>query len=761
MALGILLAPLLWACFSTVPLEAKENPFLKKAFYVNPANSEEFDVSIATASGKTKENLEFMQRVASAYWIDVRLKLQGTGKRSLEGMLMDASSKSPPELVVAIWYDLPNRDCDAHASNGELCCYPNDDGTCNYEKTGDCADGLEHYKTEYVDPFISILERYQDKLPIVIILEPDSLANLATNTGHPHCGNVATQTAYKKGVKYALEALVTKTPSVSVYLDAAHGGWIGWENNLEKFMTMLHDLDLPLDKIRGFATNVANYQPLGIQCPWCPDQGYRNGYCLNNKHQNKPCCDDPCKLEGQYNFGNNELNYAAGLVAAANALLNMDAHVVIDTGRNGVPDQRQLCADWCNPRGAGAGVPSTTNVANRSLVDAYFWLKTPGESDGCSQVLPNRSKCARFDSGCASVDSLGAELGEPHAPEAGHWFDYQVKQLAEMANFDHPEQRTNQSCPADSNGYVPPPPLVPASAGAAGGNASGQCTEAWTPCDYKGVNGYKCCGGCTCVGGPYFSQCTPSVPGSRCSPTTSTLPSTTTPLVTLAPQVASAKADSSASSFLPLARAADALSQHASSAARLRASPLLRPSATGAPSTAGMATPPGVGATLAGAATATAGSSMMPSNQAGVQPAGFAGSANSASAGAMKCGGAFSQCGGKVGTKSWAGPVCCEQGCECSGNGKDDEFYKQCVPANNGYQCGQSQRLSAIPLWVSKDGPLHKAKAGRWLQWVGRWTAAPAVTVLTLLIAARRRSCWLPAQARRGGQDGALYDQLN
>jgi len=117
---------------------------------------------------------------------------------------------------------------------------------------------------------------------------------------------------------------------------------------------------------------------------------------------------------------------------AARAKLDMEAHVIIDTGRNGVPNARQNCANWCNARGAGAGTPSTATTA-APFVDAYFWLKTPGESDGCTKILPGGKACPRFDADCASLDSLGSRPNEPRAPEAGHWFDYLVKQLAEFA----------------------------------------------------------------------------------------------------------------------------------------------------------------------------------------------------------------------------------------------------------------------------------------------------------------------------------------
>jgi len=497
---------------------AAGNPFLGKPLYVNPVNSRQYETSIATASGTTKAHLREMQKVPSAYWIDVKAKIRGGGTRSVEGILQDASSKSPPELVVLIWYDLPNRDCFAKASNGEICCNKNDDGTCNYALGGDCAEGLREYTSEYADPFVDVLRAYEGKLPIVVVIEPDSLPNLATNLFHPGCQSEATQTAYKLGIKYALQQITSRAPSVSVYLDAAHGGWLGWENSMESFMKLLRSLDLP--RIRGFATNVANYQPLGVQCPWCPDTGFRNGHCLNGKHPDDPCCEDPCNLLGQYNFGNNELNYAAGLVAAADSMLGMDAHVIIDTGRNGVVSHRAKCSNWCNPRDAGAGVPSTTDVANTSLVDAFFWLKTPGESDGCSEELPDGSKCPRFDAQCNSEDSLSSRPNEPRAPEAGHWFDYQVKQLAANARFEPASAASaSSSCAASGGSHHGGSHHGGSNHGGSdhggsdhgGSGHGGSCSTAYGQCGGKHWNGPTCCeSGCRCRHeGDYYSQCEP------------------------------------------------------------------------------------------------------------------------------------------------------------------------------------------------------------------------------------------------------------
>jgi len=262
-------------------------------------------------------------------------------------------------------------------------------------------------------------------VPIVAIIEPDSLPNLAINQADPHCGNSATTTAYRVGIPYAINSISTAS-NVVMYVDGAHGGWLGWPNNMQSFVQTLTQLNI-FSKIRGFSTNVANYQPLGMACQAV-------GWCLNGQHQSDPCCADPCHLSSQYNPGHNELNYVHAL-AAELSKAGYTPHFVIDTGRNGVPNMRADCANWCNARGAGVGLIPTTSTANPTEIDAYYWLKTPGESDGCTQMLPSGTQCVRYDSFCGSADSIGSRAGEPPAPLAGNWFDYQVKQLAANAHM--------------------------------------------------------------------------------------------------------------------------------------------------------------------------------------------------------------------------------------------------------------------------------------------------------------------------------------
>lgn len=494
---------------------AAANPLANKPLYVNPAFQAELDGSIATASGAVKKTLQRMRSVGSAYWLDVKAKVANTSSTSLEsasGILADAASQgggSQPPLVVFIVYDLPNRDCHAKASNGEICCNPNPDGTCDYTKAGDCAAGLEEYKSEYIAPLAKTISQYCGTVPMALIVEPDSLPNLATNQGDPHCGNSATTAAYTTGIAYAVNTLAAACPNATLYLDAAHGGWLGWANNLQAFAKAVGDLGVS-SHLRGFSTNVANYQPLGIQCP-------TQQWCLNNAHPTDPCCSDPCKLLTQYNSANNERNYVLELAAALTSAGFEDPHFVVDTGRNGVADMRSDCSNWCNIRGSGVGQLPTTNTSSNGVIDAFLWLKTPGESDGCTQSLPGGGTCARYDAMCGSADSIGSQTSEPHAPEAGAWFDYEVKMLAANAHMDPtptppspPSPPPSPPSPSPSPSPSPPSPSPPPS--------PGTCSDAYGQCGGKNWSGPTCCvGSCTCeASSVYYSQCIPPAGGSTC-----------------------------------------------------------------------------------------------------------------------------------------------------------------------------------------------------------------------------------------------------
>jgi len=385
-----------------------------------------------------------MQNVPSAFWIDVKSKIKkGNGHDDLstvEGILEDAATCDPPSLVTFIVYDLPNRDCHALASNGEICCHDGEDGRCLMATSGDnagfyaevsgndCADGLKEYEEDYIDPLVEVLLAHSE-VPVVLIIEPDSLPNMVTNYGARGC-HAETKTAYMTGITTAVTKLATT--GATLYVDAAHGGWLGWANDNDdqtgKFASLIADLEIA-DKIRGFATNVANYQPTGSKVCSSP------GLCKGGTSSNPCCADDPCNLQEEWNWGHNEVNYIGVLDYKMQAAISgFSPKFIIDTGRNGKPEGREDCAVWCNPRGNGVGHVPTTDTAD-DRIDAYFWLKTPGESDGCTESLPDGTQCPRFDEDCADDASIGSKSGEPRAPEAGAWFHYQIVMLAENADL--------------------------------------------------------------------------------------------------------------------------------------------------------------------------------------------------------------------------------------------------------------------------------------------------------------------------------------
>ena len=70
-------------------------------------------------------------------------------------------------------------------------------------------------------------------------------------------------------------------------------------------------------------------------------------------------------------------------------------------------------------------------------MDAFVWVKPPGESDGASQQVDN-NEGKGFDCMCDPTFSAPALKGAltnalPNAPLAGHWFPAQFIQLVQNA----------------------------------------------------------------------------------------------------------------------------------------------------------------------------------------------------------------------------------------------------------------------------------------------------------------------------------------
>ena len=154
----------------------------------------------------------------------------------------------------------------------------------------------------------------------VVIVEPDALAEL-------ECLPEGEQTTYYSLLEYAV-AHLSADPLVSVYLDAGNAGW-------QSASTMAARLrKAGVAKARGFSLNVSNFDTTA-----------------------------------------SETAYGEAIVKG----LGSAKQFVIDTSRNGRGPAAGSA--WCNPPGRGLGAAPTAQTGN-PLVDAYLWIKHPGESDG-------------------------------------------------------------------------------------------------------------------------------------------------------------------------------------------------------------------------------------------------------------------------------------------------------------------------------------------------------------------------------------------
>jgi cellulose 1,4-beta-cellobiosidase len=358
------------------PVTLTGNPFADAVMYVSDDYAAEVDSSIALISdAATKAKLEKLKTYSTAVWLDRIAKVQDIDKHLASAKAQEATA-GKPVVTVFVVYDLPNRDCAAKASAGEL--------------AGDI--GAARYKTEFIDVIAQKFAAHSTQR-IVAILEPDSLPNLATNLSVPTCADSVD--LYKSSVAYAIRKL--QLSNVALYIDTAHSGWLGWDDNraaIAKIYKEVLEAAGGLDTVRGFATNVANYTPLTNSLELYDYQG------------------NPCK---------DELTFASALGQSLAAVGIVNKGFVIDTSRNGLGGVRKEWGSWCNINGAGLGARPA--VAPAQGIDAYYWVKPPGESDGTSDQA-----AARFDPSCQSQDSVTP------APEAGTWFHSYALELIKNAS---------------------------------------------------------------------------------------------------------------------------------------------------------------------------------------------------------------------------------------------------------------------------------------------------------------------------------------
>lgn len=191
--------------------------------------------------------------------------------------------------------------------------------------------------------WIAALAKGIDSRRAIVVLEPDALAHLT------ECLSPTDQEVRLQLLSEAVETL-TALPRVAVYLDAGHSRWVPADEMAERLKRA------GIEHARGFALNTSNY-----------------------------IADDEL------------IAYGDRIVSSLG-----ETHYIIDSSRNGRGPTEDL--QWCNPAGRALGRPPTADTGHPHL-DAYAWLKAPGESDG---------ECAG-------------------GPPAGQWFHERALEMARNA----------------------------------------------------------------------------------------------------------------------------------------------------------------------------------------------------------------------------------------------------------------------------------------------------------------------------------------
>jgi endoglucanase len=410
--LAVLIAPL----SASAKPQASLDPNTR--FYVPPPNpgAKEQIADLTSSGNKADANLiRKMIETPQAVWFT-----QGTPK-SIEQDVRNtvkraAGKKTVPVLVL---YNVPGRDCANLSAGG--------------------ATTEAEYKA-----WIDGVARGIGNNKAIVIVEPDGLGLLPSNCSVPV---PSTDAQRYRELNYAVDTLGAK-PNTLVYLDGTHSAWL----NVRDASTRL--MQAGVQRADGFYLNVSNYQYTENQVQYgtwiskciarlstnpsaeCPDQ-YWNGGPLPSliaqtigewtgdalsrygvwSDTDTTVVNTPAGNRMPFNTSGINLRYAD---------TTGTTHFVIDTSRNGVGPWNYgssypndgVAQDWCNPPDRGLGLRPTANTGN-SLVDAYLWIKIPGESDG---------QCTRGTSGPEDPEWGIVD------PAAGAWFPEMALELAQNAN---------------------------------------------------------------------------------------------------------------------------------------------------------------------------------------------------------------------------------------------------------------------------------------------------------------------------------------
>ena len=367
--------------------------------------------------------LATMEATPQAVWFT-----GGTPKQveqSVRTTMREAALEGRVPVLVA--YDIPGRDCAQYSSGGAT-----DEASYNSWISGFAA-GIGTGNA-------------------VVIVEPDAIGNLPSN-----CGAYGSSTyPFTDAQRYAeigdaVTALEAQ-PGARVYLDGSNSHWVAVGTMTQRL------LEAGVQHTQGFFLNVSNYlsdTKSALYGTWISDciamTTNPNNWAYG---QAQDCASQyyPATVDDLSTWTQTTAWYAQNMGDSV-----ASTHFVVDTSRNGhdantmqayaqAPYNQPssvistlFAGNWCNPTGAGLGVRPTANTGV-ALLDAYLWVKTPGQSDGqCDAAGGVRAwDYSAYSQPGWPTTSPAQALFDPlwgtTDPAAGAWFPQQALQLAQ--NWD-------------------------------------------------------------------------------------------------------------------------------------------------------------------------------------------------------------------------------------------------------------------------------------------------------------------------------------
>jgi endoglucanase len=428
----VLGAALLLISFAQAHAQSKTLPANARFLIPQPPSGALQQAESLLKQGQWKDALLIvaMETVPQAVWLTGGTPSEVSA--TVASTLREAAfERAVPVLVL---YNIPGRDCGSYSAGGA-------ENTTEYEA--------------WIDAIAAAIGSRK----ALIILEPDALADLPSDCSYdPTQVNVPQATADRyTQINYAVTTLEAGAETL-VYMDAGNSHWQAVPIMAQRLVTA------GIQQAQGFFTNVSNFNLNNYESTYdtwvseCiafgqdPEQGgWRLGnysYCASQYYSPLGAV-DPDNI-ATWVFTDEWYQQNIGTAVPT-------THFVVDTSRNGQgPLNASIYANapysqpasvvqtltngsWCNPPARGLGTHPTANTGI-SLLDAYLWVKTPGQSDGtCDAAGGARAwDYAAYTQPEWPTAAAGQAVFDPlwglDDPIAGTWFPQQALDLAQRAN---------------------------------------------------------------------------------------------------------------------------------------------------------------------------------------------------------------------------------------------------------------------------------------------------------------------------------------